>query len=127
MVVERAGNIMSQKTKNISKNLLKSQYVNHKIVSNYYMISICQNKTETRDNKPRQNENKIKPLKGFIFSPLIECAVVKIIVFQCALNLNSYSTIPAGIYLLKVNNRSTVNFEHISNLVLVFLLVSLNM
>ena len=85
---------------------MKSQYVNHKIVSNYYMISICQNKTETRDNKPRQNENKIKPLKGFIFSPLIECAVVKIIVFQCALNLNSYSTIPAGIYLLKVNNRN---------------------
>ena len=47
---------------------------------------------------------------------------------------------PAGIYLLKVNNRNTrtlhhwrrsgifiVNFEHISHLVLVFLLSTLNM
>ena len=46
------------------------------------------------------------------------------------------NTILAGIYLLKVNNRNTrrwrrsgdfiVNFEHISNLVLVFLLLTLN-
>ena len=46
---------------------------------------------------------------------------------------------PVGIYLLKVNNRNTrtrceicsgvfiVNFEHISHLVLVFLLLALNM
>ena len=46
---------------------------------------------------------------------------------------------PAGIYMLKVNNRNTrtrceicsgifiVNFEHISHLVLVFLLLTLNM
>ena len=43
---------------------------------------------------------------------------------------------PAGIHLLKVNNRNTrgrhsdvfiVNFEHISNLVLLFLLLTLNM
>ena len=41
---------------------------------------------------------------------------------------------PAGIYLLKVNNRNTrarceifiVNFEHISHLALVFLLLTLN-
>ena len=40
---------------------------------------------------------------------------------------------PAGIYLLKVNNRNTiiigvfiVNFEHISHLVLVFLLLTLS-
>ena len=56
------------------------------------------------------------------------------------------STNPAGIYLLKVNNENTgtrceicskltgcrsgvffVNFEHISHLVLVFLLLTLNM
>ena len=34
---------------------------------------------------------------------------------------------PAGIYLLKVNNRNKVNFEHISHHVLVFLLLTLNM
>ena len=64
-----------------------------------------------------------------------------------------FQTLPAGIYLLKVNNRNTrtrceicskltiktperrlassgvfiVNFEHISHLVLVFLLLTLNM
>ena len=54
------------------------------------------------------------------------------------------ATIPAGIHLLKVNNRSTrtrceicsklsrtgvfiANFEHISHLVLVFLFLTLNM
>ena len=54
------------------------------------------------------------------------------------------ATIPAGIHLLKVNNRSTrlrceicsklsctgvfiTNFEHISHLVLVFLFLTLNM
>ena len=41
--------------------------------------------------------------------------------------------IPTGNYMFKVNNRNTrtsifiVNFEHISNFVLVFLLVTLNM
>ena len=39
--------------------------------------------------------------------------------------------VTAGIYLLKVNRRRTgvfiVNFEHISHLVLVFLLLTLNM
>ena len=42
-------------------------------------------------------------------------------------------TIPAGIYLLKVNNRNwrrsgifTVTFEHISHLVLVFLWLTLS-
>ena len=71
-----------------------------------------------------------------------------------AVNFTSWSAIPADIYFLKVNNRNTrtmceiyskltikpperrywrrsgvfiVNFEHISHLVAVFLLLSLNM
>ena len=59
------------------------------------------------------------------------------------LNKQDFNTIPAGNYMLKVNNRNTrtrceicsklnnkgifiVNFEHISHLVLVFLLLTLS-
>ena len=76
------------------------------------------------------------------------------IVFHGSIHSHIESTNPAGIYLLKVDNRNTrarceicskltiktperrhwrrsdvfiVNFEHISHLVLVFLLLSLNM
>ena len=58
--------------------------------------------------------------------------------------MKEVSNFPAGIYLLKINNRNTrtkykicskltiktiniVNFEHISHVVLVFLLLTLNM
>ena len=50
------------------------------------------------------------------------------------MNENTFHECPAGIYLLKVNNRNTrrsgifvVNFEHISHIVLVFQLLTLNM
>ena len=60
---------------------------------------------------------------------------------NCFINyLSNSKYFPAGIYLLKVNNRNTrtrceicrsgvfiVNFEHISHHVLVFLLLTLNM
>ena len=65
-------------------------------------------------------------------------------IFYTQINRDAKKCFPAGIYLLKVNNRNTraryeicskyvkyiqkyVNYEHISHLVLVLLLLTLNM
>ena len=84
----------------------------------------------------------MKPWKPDVF--LVDC--VKTIMpraltekFVAFVTANSRSNVakhyPVGIYLLKVNNRNTrrrfgvfiVNFEHMSHLVLVFVLLTLNM
>ena len=46
---------------------------------------------------------------------------------QSKRRINPHNDNPAGIYLLKVTNIFIVNFEHISHLVLVFLLLTLNL
>ena len=72
--------------------------------------------------------------------------LLTLIIYLCVGHPDSSSPLPAGIYLLKVNNRNIrtrceicskltmkspgvfiVNFEHISHLALVFLLLTLNM
>ena len=97
-----------------------------------------------RNTAERKLKHLIKPVHDFLGNMKLNISNLKWVVLHEDLNIMYY---PAGIYLVKVNNRNTrtsceicskltiikipgifiVNFKHISHLVLVFLLFILNM
>ena len=78
-------------------------------------------------------ENTLFPIFSILsLKMFLSCSYKKKLALK-PLALFRFFSFPAGIYLLKVDNRNTrasvfiVNFDHISHLVLVFLLLTLNM
>ena len=112
-----------------------------------------------KENRDRKKQNKTNKTNNVIDVPLVSLLlkfeqILKVCkAIHISSNKDQFKNIPAGIYLLKVNNRNIrtryeicsklttkiperrrwrrsgifiVNFEHISHLVLVFLLLILN-